>query len=205
MKKFSEVYKELYYDKMKQPAGNNPIRDRSEGFLKIFEMLEEVNYPLIVETGCMRPDHGIFSFGDDGASSFLFDEFLSCRFGVGMSFDINNENIEHARLVAGKNMQYYCRDSVISLRELAEDEDNVCSLLYLDSFDCELSNPLPSQVHQLKEIAAAMPMLRKGSIVASDDYLLPDGSIGKGKFLKQFLDNIGATLVVEGYMLVYVL
>jgi hypothetical protein len=48
-----------------------------------------------------------------------------------------------------------------------------------------------------------MKNLTHGSLVASDDYILLDGRLGKGAFVKEFLDDIGAHCLHEGYQLIY--
>ena len=59
--KFSEIFREEYYKRMlKHGHPPNPIRDQPTSFLTVFEELdkkEDKNF-YIVETGCMRPDHG---------------------------------------------------------------------------------------------------------------------------------------------------
>ena len=60
-------------------SSGNPIRDRATSFLTVFEELdkkEDKNF-YIVETGCMRPDHGSMAFGDDGCSTYIFDQFIN--------------------------------------------------------------------------------------------------------------------------------
>lgn len=54
------------------------------------------------------------------------------------------------------------------------------SIFYLDSFDFDISNPLPSQKHHLKEIEAAYDKLTDNSVVMIDDCDLPGGGKGKG-------------------------
>jgi hypothetical protein len=38
--KFSDIFFQEYYRKMLQPKGNNPIRNRADSFLKVFQLLE---------------------------------------------------------------------------------------------------------------------------------------------------------------------
>lgn len=48
---FLDYFKENIYEKLKTPNGNNPIRDRSESMLKIFELLEQKEEVYILESG----------------------------------------------------------------------------------------------------------------------------------------------------------
>ena len=72
------------------------------------------------------------------------------------------------------------------------------SLLYLDSFDVEPENPLPSAIHHALELAAARPLLAPGSIVCVDDYGLGEQG-GKGMIVDKFFTAIGAEVLYSGY------
>ena len=65
--------------------------------------------------------------------------------------------------------------------------------LYLDSYDIERDNPHPSQLHHVKELCAVIKHLRKGSIVCVDDHdaFFTGGKIGKGNYVKEFMETIG--------------
>jgi hypothetical protein len=75
--------------------------------------------------------------------------------------------------------------------------------LYLDSYDIEKDNPHPSQLHHVKELCAVMKNLKKDTIIVVDDHdaFFTNGEIGKGTYVKDFMDNIGATLLFEGYQI----
>jgi hypothetical protein len=64
-------------------------------------------------------------------------------------------------------------------------------------------------LHHVKELCAAIDKLQKGSIVVVDDHNafpdIPDAKIGKGNYVKEFMDNIGATLLFEDYQIGWVL
>ena len=78
----SDVFKRFsskFFTKLLLYEGNNPVREQSSSFEIIFEELdkkEDKNY-LIVETGTMRNDHGNLAFGDDGASTYIWDDFIN--------------------------------------------------------------------------------------------------------------------------------
>ncbi len=204
---FSEIFNNEFYQRMISPAGNNPVRNRADSFLKIFQLLEEKESKdfYIVETGTTRSDHGHLAFGDDGASTYIFDQFVNHYDGKVYSVDINQSNVNYCSTLVSEKTEVICSDSVKFLWSLPKDKK--IDFLYLDSYDIEKDNPHPSQLHHVKELCAAIDKLKKGSIVAVDDHdaFFTGGKIGKGNYVKDFMDDIGATLVYEGYQIVWVL
>ena len=67
---YSKRFSSKFFAKMLQPAGpTSPVRDQKLTSLSlVFELLDEkkVKDFFIVETGCMRGDHGQLALGDDG-------------------------------------------------------------------------------------------------------------------------------------------
>lgn len=185
---------------------------RAASFRVLFEEMERratLGHTLqIVETGCAR-QRG--NWAGDGQSTVLFDAFVrrypSCRLD---SFDINPESCDIARQLVQEreNVRIHCKDAVrglwsyprcssaVHIRPIAPRID----VLYLDSFDVDFSNPLPSALHHLKELAAAMGKLAPSAIVVVDDNL--EGR-GKGTFVREMLDTIGGQCCFDGYQLVY--
>lgn len=214
-KDFLPIFLRDYHDKMLQPAGVNPVRDRASSFNKIFAHLDSIYesgyYPTIVETGCMRADHGQLAFGDDGCSTYLFDQAI--RFygaGLFISVDISQQNINHARKSC-PSTNFYCKDSVSFLLHTDEINTGGVDLLYLDSFDVEEANPHPSALHHLMEMGAAMLFVRRstskcpGTMVVIDDadaFFKGDGK-GKAMYVRDFLERAGAMKIHDGYQLVY--
>lgn len=200
--KFSEYFKEKYYHKMLQPSHpNNPIRNRAESFYLIFQEIEKNQSNIIVETGCMRSDHGDLCFGDDGCSTFLFDEFIKMNGGQFYSVDINPNNTAYAKSKVSNETQIFTSDSVSFLWNFKSTID----FLYLDSYDIEKDNPLPSQLHHIKELCAVIKNLKSGSIVCIDDHdaFFTGGKIGKGTYVKDFMKDIDAYKLYEGYQIVW--
>ena len=154
---YSEQFSKKFFARLLKPAGNNPQRDRASSFTIVFEELDKMNKNdyTIVETGCMREDHGDLAFGDDGASTYILKTKID--------------------------------------------------FLYLDSYDIERDNPHPSQLHHVKELCAVIRHLRKGSIICVDDHdaFFTGGKIGKGNYVKEFMEAIGAELLYEGYQIVW--
>ena len=202
--KFSEIFKNEFYDLMLKPNHPaNPVRNRAESFLLIFQELEKIKDSgfVIVETGCMRGDHGEFCYGDDGASTYIFDQFANHTNSKVFSVDINPNNTSFAKSKVSNKTEIITNDSVKFLWNFPVSID----FLYLDSYDIERSNPHPSQLHHVKELCAAIRNLKAGSIVCVDDHdaFFTGGEIGKGTYVKEFMDNINATKLYEGYQIVW--
>lgn len=205
---FLDYYKKEIYSKLLTPGHNlNPVRNRADSFLTVFKTLTELNKKdyLIVETGCMRADHGILAFGDDGASTFIFDKFVEYLDGSVYSVDISQANIDHAKKFVSNKTNLICNDSVSFLWNFPKNKK--IDFLYLDSYDVEKNNPEPSQLHHLKELCAAMKNLKSGSIVVVDDYnaFFTKEKIGKGTYVKNFMENINAKLLFEDYQIGWIL
>ena len=209
---YSKRFSSKFFAKLLQPEGRNPQRDRASSLSIVFELLdqkEDKNF-LIVETGCMRADHGQLALGDDGASTFIFDDFINYYDGEVLSVDINQDNVNHATAMTSDKTKVTCSDSVKYLWSLPEEKK--IDFLYLDSFDFEPNDPIPSQEHHLKELCAVMKNLKKGTIVCVDDHLntpnfdqyrasLARG--GKAAFIEHFMDDIGAELLHDGYQILW--
>ena len=189
---------------MLQPAGpTSPVRDRPTSLSLVFELLDEkkVKDFFIVETGCMRErpwsvEHWVMM----GASTYIFDDFINYYDGEVASVDINPDNVLHAQKMVSERTTVYCSDSVEFLWNIPEKRK--IDLLYLDSYDFEPENPIPSQKHHLKELTAVMKNLRKGSIIMVDDnvntpefeWFTKIAQGGKAGFVKEFMKDIGAEL-----------
>ena len=204
---YSKQFSSKFFARLLQPAGTNPVRDRATSFSLIFELLdkkEEKDF-LVVETGCMRRDHGNLAFGDDGASTYIFDDFINYYDGKVLSVDICQDNVNYANELTTDKTTAYCQDSVDFLWNLPKKQ---IDFLYLDSYDIIRENPHPSQLHHVKEMCAVIDKLGKGSIVCIDDhnaFFTGDGKIAKGTYVKDFMDDIGMTPIHEGYQIVWVM
>ena len=204
---YSKRFSSKFFTKLLQPAGTNPVRDRATSFSLIFELLDEKVEKdfLIVETGCMRRDHGNLAFGDDGASTYIFDDFINFYDGEVHSVDICKENVDYANELTSKKTTVHCQYSVDFLWNLPKKQ---IDFLYLDSYDIIRENPHPSQLHHVKEMCAVIDKLGKGSIICIDDhdaFFTGDGKIAKGTYVKDFMDDIGMKPIHEGYQIVWVM
>lgn len=209
---YSKRFSSKFFAKMLQPAGpTSPVRDRATSLSLVFELLDQkkVKDFFIVETGCMRADHGQLALGDDGASTYIFDDFINYYDGEVASVDINPNNVAHAQKMVSDRTTVYCSDSVEFLWNIPEKRK--IDLLYLDSYDFEPDNPIPSQKHHLKELTAVMKNLKKGSIIMVDDnantpefeWFTKIAQGGKAGFVKEFMKDIGAELLLDEYQIIW--
>ena len=113
---FSELFKTEYYDKMKTPGHpNNPVRNRADSFLKIFQLLEEKkdkNF-YIVETGTTRADHGHLAFGDDGAQAYFYGSPAGTNHNISTT---TKEDWDNMRLAHQQTMADWANVGVIPYR-----------------------------------------------------------------------------------------
>jgi hypothetical protein len=173
---------------------------RADGFGVIFDvLLKSKGSVIIVETGCMRVPS---NWEGDGQSTFMFDAFVQDRGGLFFSIDAALESIDTARLACSSMTQLLLNNSVPALHALSRVIPTQVSLLYLDSFDFDVNNPLPSAIHHSLELTAARSLIGSGTIVCVDDYALgSDG--GKGMILDKFFSSIRAEVLHCGYQKVW--
>lgn len=180
---------------------------RAEGFATLFAALSQMpDPPLILETGTLRLPA---NWEGDGQSSYMFDVFIQAEQALGhgggfFSIDLSLDSIAAARRVCSGVANLICNDSVHALHALARLLDRrKAALLYLDSFDLDLADPLPSATHHLMELAAAAPLLATGSLVAVDDYCIDGTAGGKGLLVDLYMDSINAVVVHSGYQKIW--
>lgn len=154
----------------------------------------------IVETGCLR-DLG--NWAGDGQSTAVLAWLAARMKGRLWTIDLSQEATCAAAKAVGAGATIYTGDSVALLSKFHEPID----ILYLDSFDLDANDPLPSATHHLFEFVSARPNLRTGSIVCVDD-TWKDGMgrlLGKGMLLHRYFESIGMKPIAEGYQSVWML
>lgn len=170
---------------------------RYPSFLLVLELLEHRQAKMLVETGTARG--GGENFFGEGGSTVIFGDWACQHNAILNTIDISSESIENARTAAqayNNSINFICSDSILFLK----DYDQPIDFLYLDSFDFDFEDPLPSQEHHLKEIEAAYPKLHSNTIVMIDDCDLPHG--GKGKLVIEFLLQKGWIIIYKGYQVI---
>ncbi len=138
----------------------------------------------------------------DGQSTFMFDALVRTCGGTLFSIDVSNESVDSARRVCSSATQLIQNDSVSALHALAEIASGTIDLLYLDSFDLDANNPLPSAIHHGLELTAVRPLIGPGTVVCIDDYAV-GSSGGKGMIVDRFLSNIRAKVLYSGYQKIW--
>ena len=192
---------------------------REISFRKIFEYLDTFDHPVtIVETGCVRL-RGHWKW--DGQSTVLFDEYVKCRQpgSIVHSVDLDPQATAVCKSMVSDRVTVHTGDSVLVLREigkLLEQASRTIDLLYLDSFDVDWNNPMPSAVHHLKELVSIIRWVNPETLVVVDDcamicYAVADAEHrlnlispapvigGKGLYVAQYAAQVSATLAFSHY------
>lgn len=190
---------------------------RRDTFRSIFDFLagKKADGHLIIETGCAREAD---NWEGDGQSTCMFDRFAAACSGAVLTVDIEPAACAYARSMVGANTRVFNEDSVPFLHRMAAEllrDGRTIDLLYLDSFDWDPANPLPSALHHLKELCAISPALGPDTLVVVDDsfhqlrgfrtggenfVLLEDqGIAGKAMYVAQYFRQIGVPLAFDGY------
>lgn len=174
---------------------------RAESFSVLFEALRKVKNPLIIETGCLRVPN---NWDGDGQSTFQYDWFARDYGGNVITIDINQDSIESARRACSGATSTILNDSVEALNMLSQTLSRGVSLLYLDSFDLDVVNPMPSAIHHALELMAARNLIGPDTLICIDDFDVPPlGTGGKGLIVDQFMHSIRAEIIYSGYQKIW--
>ena len=157
----------------------------------------------IIETGCARKDN---DFTGDGNSMVIFDHYVRERGGAVLSVDINLKAVKRCRTLVGSQVKIHCGDSVEFLASLAARGISP-DLVYLDSLDYMGNEPFLTALHCGNEFQAIRPVIRPDTLVVADDTpgvftkgVVPQIEIqGKGAFLAQHADAVGATVMFHNW------
>ncbi len=171
---------------------------RYPSFELALKMLSENQCQVLIETGTARFGKG--NFWGDGGSTYVFAEWASQNGGVFYTVDIDAEALAAARRDLDPEfvdfVEFVQSDSIEFLRNFTQKID----FLYLDSYDFDINDPIPSQQHHLDEIIAVYPCLTTETIIMIDDVGLPYG--GKGKLVIDYLIECGWKVVFDGYQVI---
>lgn len=174
-------------------------RDKTIDFL-LCEIASRFNWPLIVETGCIRSNEDWSA----GYSTYLFAVFLY-RLGSGrlITIDNNKQNLNFAmekiKEHGWDNNQVYpmCFDSVEYFKAYLGDEINV---LFLDSLDAENPNHANYALCELKTIEE---YLSEDSLIVFDDTAYANGRwVGKGALTVPYLLGKDYHILSLGYQVI---
>ncbi len=170
---------------------------RYASFCLAIRMMHERGARTIVETGTSRG--GLCNCAGDGCGTMILGDYALQMGATLYSVDISAEALAGAARDLGERarcVHLVQNDSVAFLQDFNQPID----LLYLDSYDFEVDNPLPSQLHHLKEIQAAYHLLKPTSIVMIDDCGHPYG--GKGGLAVPYLLERGWRAVYSGHQII---
>ena len=148
-----------YYEEIKPLLGLREL-----GFTRIFDYLNNIKDPVIVETGTVRED---YNFEGDGCSTILFDNYIGKKGGTLITVDIDPLACKTAkRLTTCAEINE--GESVEFLSTL----DGHVDVLYLDSFNIyNWLDDWEASGHHLKELFAAKNVIKDGTLIVVDDNL----------------------------------
>jgi len=168
---------------------------------------KDLNKFKFVETGCSA--HGT-------KSTLLWDKFVNFYDGSVSSVDLNENAVNNTNSLISSKSKVFHSNSLDYLPKV----DSLIDFLYLDSYDVDFLNPLPSAVHHLEEFNRVKHLLHKNSIILIDDTpvspdWLDDGQnspiystlkrqfnpnmAGKGSLVNLELEKMGATKILHQY------
>lgn len=174
---------------------------------------------LIVETGSARTE----AIGD-GQSTLLFEKYL--KLGPGgrlITVDLNPEATYFCnQRLDPSYSKAFTGDSVSFLKNFGKyipSGFEKIDLLYLDSYDVDMNAPHDSALHHIYELVAAKPYLTSNTLVLIDDspqnynmcmnlegqyqLLNPPRAWGKGMYVAEYAEKIGAEILSKNYQLLY--
>lgn len=163
---FAKLPGNLYYDKNEdkyEMFSNNgkSVHLNYLTFKELFKQMDGRRDLMILETG-------IASAGTQ--STYLFNEYVRKYGGRFWSVDINNNLVKSHQQNMCPATTLICDDSVNFLQNWANiHKDRKVDVVYLDSYDLDWYDPIPSATHGLKEYKAILPVLRPGSLMLIDD------------------------------------
>lgn len=175
------------------------LKKRRSSFETMFEFLNEIKNPTIIETGTYREED---NYEGDGCSTLLFDKYIECHGGNLISIDIDPKACQLARNATTEALVIE-RDSVQALGEMEGRVD----LLYLDSYNIEdWNNDWAPAAHHLKELFAAKNIIHPGTLIVVDDnfQLLSGNLIGKGRLINELMEALGIEPYIFGYQIGWV-
>ena len=128
-------------------------------------LLENFNFEKVecIETGASQNL-------DDGCFGLYLAKIVESRGGSFNSVDISEDIVNKSKLIFekyihGLNSNHYVSDSV----KFLEEYNGSPNLVHLDSWDLDLTNPVPSMLHGWLEFVAIKDKMPSNSIILVDD------------------------------------
>jgi len=162
---FSKINGNLYYDKETNKYEMFSFKGEPKHlcyltFKELFKNMKNLKDPIILESG-------IASAGT--SSTYLFNEYIKKYGGRFWSVDLNPELISRHSGNMCPGTKLICNDSVSFFENWVKCENKKADVIYLDSYDLDWYNPVPSGNHGLKEYNALLPAYKSGSLLLIDD------------------------------------
>jgi hypothetical protein len=115
---------------------------------------------------------------DDGCFGLYLAKISQSKSGSYHSVDIYEDIVNKSKLIfekyiPGFNVNHYVSDSVKFLEEYSGNPN----LVHLDSWDLDITNPVPSMLHGWLEFVAIRDKMPSGSIILIDDNFLKNSWI----------------------------
>ena len=114
---------------------------------------------------------------NQGAFTLIFADFIKNYSGGKLiTIDISEKHMDNCKDFTKEFsdvIEYVVSDSVSYLKSLDKNTVNSIDLLFLDSYDLNLEEPLPSQIHHFRELLAVYDNLSSNILIAVDDNLMP--------------------------------
>jgi hypothetical protein len=196
-KKASVVYEpSAGFRKILDEFDSEFARRRTTTWLASAEFVLRLGERQLVETGCF---HGTTS---DGASTLLLAQLAKDTHGRLDSYELSPQNIAIAKTELRRRgldrfVEFHQGDSVTGLASRKES----IGFIYLDSYDCGLGPDFsPCQKHQLSELEAALPLLKRQAGVLLDDSM---GEVGKTAMSEKRMLSLPFQKLAVGHQVFY--
>jgi hypothetical protein len=144
-------------------------------YRNIIEKLVNLNKPItVVETGTMwEPLER-----NQGAFTLIFADLIKNHTGGKIiTIDISEEHINNCKESTKQFsdvIEYIVSDSVTYLESLNNEEVKQIDFIYFDSYDLNIKDAVPSQLHHYRELAAVYKRLNENVYIAVDDNYSPN-------------------------------
>ena len=144
----------------------------------VIDKLVKLNRPIrVVETGTMWAPLS----ENMGAFTYIFADLIKNWTGGRLiTVDISETSINNCKQYTKEFedvIDYVLSDSVEYLESLSDEQVKELDFIYFDSYDLSVPDPVPSQLHHYRELAAVYKRLRADVILAVDDNFLPNTNI----------------------------
>jgi hypothetical protein len=188
--------KEFNFIEFIEPYRNYLIESDSVNRMNYYDYvlnkLYLLNKPIIVvETGTMW--NGLEN--NQGAFTLIFADFIkNYTGGKIITVDISNDHMNNCREFTkdfSDVIEYVVSDSVSYLKSLDDNFVSEIDFIFFDSYDLHLLDPLPSQIHHLRELLAVYDRLSDEVLLAVDDNLMP------GNWINWLVEDADGNLIIE--------